>query len=281
MSDPLRTDAQRALEASPPDVGREAKIEQLLLTGLEHYFALQYDQAINVWTRALFLDRTHARARAYIERARSAQAELQRESEELLQRGFEAFRQGEGDEARRLLHDALEQGAPSDEALVVLDRLNRLAHVPPPAGGAPAGSAHPLPAAVEFTPRTSRRAWVALGLLTLVIAGAGAFAAGAFRSDWRPLLTRPSALFPVASRPATGLALSLPRRGETALMRAQSFYQGGRLRDALNALEAVRATDEERPQADRLRAEIQKRLIDLEAGSLGTPRRGADAAAQP
>ena len=51
----------------------------------------------------LFLDRSHARARAYIERARSALAERQRESEELLQNGVAAFERGDGDEARRLL----------------------------------------------------------------------------------------------------------------------------------------------------------------------------------
>ena len=76
-----------------------------------------YEQAINVWTRALFLDRSHARARAYIERARSALAERQRESEELLQSGVAAFERGEGDEARRLLQAAIDGGAPSDEAL--------------------------------------------------------------------------------------------------------------------------------------------------------------------
>ena len=72
MSDPLRTDP-----ASDPlsEAGRDAKIEQLLLAGLDHYLDGQFDQAINVWTRALFLDRGHARARAYIERARSALAE--------------------------------------------------------------------------------------------------------------------------------------------------------------------------------------------------------------
>src|ERR1700687_1286751 len=125
MSDPLRTDPSRALEGAPePD--RDAKIEQLLLVGLDHYFAAQHEQAINVWTRALFLDRNHPRARAYIERARSALAERQRESEELLQNGLAAFRRGEGDEARRLLQAAMNQGAPPDEALTVLDRLNRL-----------------------------------------------------------------------------------------------------------------------------------------------------------
>src|SRR5918992_3984530 len=125
MSDSLRTDASRAPEGAS-DTDRDAKIEQLLLVGLDHYFAAQYDQAINVWTRALFLDRSHARARAYIERARSALAERQRQSEELLHDGVAAFNRGEGDEARRLLEAAMSQGAPQDVALAFLARLNRL-----------------------------------------------------------------------------------------------------------------------------------------------------------
>ena len=60
---------------------RLALIEQLLLAGLDHYFIGQYEQAIHVWTRVFFLDRGHARARAYIERARGALAEHQREAE--------------------------------------------------------------------------------------------------------------------------------------------------------------------------------------------------------
>src|SRR4029079_15688001 len=116
MSDPPRTDPARALDRAP-EPGRDAKIEQLLLVGLDHYFAAEYEQAINVWTRALFLDRSHARARAYIERARSAQAERQRESEELLHNGVAAFDRGESDEARRLIHAALDQGAKPDGAL--------------------------------------------------------------------------------------------------------------------------------------------------------------------
>src|SRR5467141_5130161 len=125
MSDPLRTDNSRALDAAP-EADRDAKIEQLLLVGLDHYFAAQYEAAINVWTRALFLDRSHPRARAYIDRARSALAERQRESEELLQNGVAAFQRGESDEARRLLQAAIDGGAPSEEALAVLERLNRL-----------------------------------------------------------------------------------------------------------------------------------------------------------
>src|SRR5437660_7352242 len=125
MSDPLRTDGSRALD-SAPDGDRDAKIEQLLLAGLDHYFAAQYEQAINIWTRALFIDRNHARARAYIERARRAQAERQRESEELLHHGAVAYRRGEGREARRLLQAAVDAGAPFEDTFPMLERLNQL-----------------------------------------------------------------------------------------------------------------------------------------------------------
>src|SRR5206468_2993314 len=107
-----------------------------------HYFAARYELAINVWTRALFLDRSHARARAYIERARSALAERQRESEELLQTGLAAFHRGEGDEARRLLLAAIEAGAPSEEALAVLERLNRIETAVPATAAARSDRAH-------------------------------------------------------------------------------------------------------------------------------------------
>ncbi len=75
-----------AIRRSSSDSGssssdRAALIEQLLLAGLDQYFSGQYEQAIHVWTRVFFLDRGHARARAYIERARGALAERQREAE--------------------------------------------------------------------------------------------------------------------------------------------------------------------------------------------------------
>src|SRR5438094_729508 len=156
MSDPLRTDGTRARDGAPaPD--RDAKIEQLLLVGLDHYFAARYELAINVWTRALFLDRSHPRARAYIERARSALAERQRESEELLQKGVAAFNRGDGDEesiarARSLaasghLHEALsslDAVRPTDPQKAEADRLRadiqrQLLALTPPPGAAPAG----------------------------------------------------------------------------------------------------------------------------------------------
>src|SRR5580765_5816166 len=98
MSDSLRHGDSRTIDGAS-DAERDAKIEELLLAGLDHYFLARYEQAINVWTRALFFDRSHARARAYIERARSALAERARQCEELLQSGVAALDRGHGPEA--------------------------------------------------------------------------------------------------------------------------------------------------------------------------------------
>jgi hypothetical protein len=65
----------------------------------------------------------------------------------------------------------------------------------------------------------------------------------------------------------------LPRRGELALGRARDLTAGGQLRQALAVLETVRLTDAERPEADRLRAEIQHRLLATTRAP-GPPRPG-------
>jgi len=57
--------------------------------------------------------------------------------------------------------------------------------------------------------------------------------------------------------------LPVPRRADTALARARALVSAGKLRDALPLLEAIRPTDAERGEADRLRADIQRQLIAL------------------
>jgi tetratricopeptide (TPR) repeat protein len=269
MSEPLRTEPSRTHEPVSR-AGREAKIEQLLLGGLDHYFAEQYDQAIAVWTRVLFLDRSHARARAYIERARSAQAERQRESEALMHEGAEAVRRGDRGEARRLLDAALQQGGTSDDVLDLLERVERLEQIAVPID----------PEAEEFqTPRLmldvpvpvgrSRLAWATLAVLVLVILAAAAFAASAGRSEIRSLVARSALRQPapasvlVPARDQGGLPI--PRRSELAVSRARALMGSGRLRDALPLLESVRPTDPERAEADRMRGDIQRQLIAVGA----------------
>src|ERR1041384_4124151 len=124
MTEPQRSDSARTPASA--DAERQARIEELLISGLDHYFAEDYEQAINVWTRVIFLDRDHDRARAYIDRSRKAIAEHQRRSPDLLHRGLNAYKSGDLERARDLLTRAVDQGAPSDEALVLLERLDRL-----------------------------------------------------------------------------------------------------------------------------------------------------------
>jgi tetratricopeptide (TPR) repeat protein len=262
MSDASGSDSAHARDAAS-GADRDAKIEHLLLVGLDHYFAAQYEQAINVWTRALFFDRSHARARAYIERARSALAERQRESEELLQTGVAAFHRGEGDTARRLLQAAIDGGAPADEALAVLERLNRLEGAEPPstprAGRLPRvkrprpidGASHSFGVVAVWM--------LAAGLAVLAV---GYVATPRGRLDLRSLWL-PDAPSTTAAPVAVDRVLPLPRQGETILARARALIAGGHLREAIAALEGVRFTDPQRAEADRLRGDIQRQLLAL------------------
>jgi hypothetical protein len=267
MADSSRPDGSRAIEAAA-DPDRDAKIEQLLLAGLDCYFSAQYDQAINVWTRALFFDRSHPRARAYIERARSAIAERQRESEELLHRGVAALDRGEGAEARRLLQAAIDGGAHAADASPLLDRLT---HQPAADTILPAPesirvqSSRPARTPAAAAGRRSRAGLTVLLALAVVAAGLGVYGLAARRGfAWRSAFALQSS--PVATAapvPAREVLLPLPRRGEMALGRARSLAAGGRLREALAVLEAVRPADPQKPEADRLRADIQRQLLGL------------------
>ena len=293
MSDPLRHDGSRAHADVATGTDRIAKIEQLLLVGLDHYFAARYELAINVWTRALFLDRSHARARAYIDRARSALAERQRESEELLQNGVAAFQRGEAGEARRLLQAAIDRGAPTEEALALLDRLNRFD------AAAPADSPRVDRAARPHPPRdpvaAPRRMGGPLGVAITVAAATamiGLAAAAAWNdvAAWRSiaaltaaaLRSEPPVAAPASSPIAHEAPLQLPRRGEIALLRARALTAGGHLHDALSALDGIRLTDPQREDADLLRAEIQRHLLALTpAPYAGAPDRSKDERRNP
>ncbi len=258
----------------------DARIEHLLVTGLDHYFAGEFEAAINLWTRVLFLDRHHDRARAYIDRARSAQAEQQRISEALVHEGLEAFDRGEVVRARALLSDALDQGASHDVALGVLGRIDRLDAGTRAAASAPPASrrriAQPSPAADANSRRGTIALWwftgaaaVLISALALVMVAPGGL------SDWFPVqatTSSPSAL--LAPPPAP---LPVPAPTEAYLVQARALFGNGKLRDALRFLDRVPFGDALRPDADRLRADIQRELLAV-AGAEASP---ASAAAVP
>jgi hypothetical protein len=260
MTDPLRTD-RRPTAGDVPDRDRDARIEELLLLGLDHYFRGQHELAISVWTRVLFLDRGHARARAYIERARSAIAEKQREGEELLHSGAAAFHRGEAGMARRLLTSAVERGAASEEALALLDRLDRL-EVNGPVSHAHALVApvvHRLPDAIRAPAaprRVGRLAWIAIGVVTGFAAAAALWLWGEARPNWDALADAPAAVH------AHEEPLPIPTVAEVSLTRARALHASGRLHDALAALDSIRRGDVLRREADDLRAAIQRQLLE-------------------
>ena len=244
MADPLRD------PASP-----DSRIEELLLAGLDHYFSGQHELAISVWTRVLFLDRTHARARAYIERARTAIAERQREGDELLHAGLAAFTRGDASDARRLLTTAVERGARPEEAFAALERLDRLA----PAEPAAAPRRRTLRVGGMLA---SERRGVSFATLLLVLAiglASGALVMMAWSSGVLPWghAAPAAAALPPASEP-----LPVPSASDVSLARATAWARSGRLRDALTVLDAIRPGDPLRPQADDLRATIQQRLLE-------------------
>ena len=268
MTDPLRSDRP----ASPADLlerDRDARVEHLLLSGLDHYFAGQYELAISVWTRVLFLNHGHARARAYMERARSAISERQRESEELLHTGVEAFGRGDIAAARRLLTAAVERGAGTEEALALLDRLDRLEPSTPSPGSVlmrfepAARPALSVPAADVGVER-SRVRWVAAGVAGgLVVAAAAAWLWLPGADGWLVQATKPPR---VAAAPDAE-PLSVPGASEASMSRARALQAKGRLHEALTALDGVPYGDAAWLEAQALRSVIQRQLL---AGA-GTP----------
>ena len=265
MSDPLRTDAPRAADALS-GLERDARVEQLLLQGLDRYFAGDYESAIHVWTRVLFLDRGHQRARAYIERARSAQAERQRESEELLHRGVAAFNRGEAGHARELLKEAVTHGAPPEVALSYLGRLDRLDTAPPPQSPAPVAeelAADPPPSPPHAA--APRRTWPSMAMLGALTVGVvtvatwGGVTLSEF-ADLRAAFKRRTAAAPAAAAPPEE-PLPVPRLSDLALARARAQFAAGHVAVAQQTLQTIGPLDPVKPEADRLLAEIQRTLL--------------------
>jgi hypothetical protein len=275
---------------------RLALIEQLLLAGLDHYFIGQYEQAIHVWTRVFFLDRGHARARAYIERARGALAERQREAEA---RGAEeavAPRPGGGSivagsglvsqsaaaeltdtlplpaaaPRRRLSRRELWRGVP--ESSILADRAadpafsEADAPVPEPMG---------MGMAIAVSPRSGARVLAHVLLITLAVVLLCSAAYVVVARD-RLAIWWGSPVDSTAAAPLANVEpepLPLPRISEQTLVRARSLFARGHLHEALQTLSAVGADDPLRRDADTLLIEVERALLDaagVRAGS--TPR---------
>ena len=232
------------------DHDRSSRIEQLLLAGLDQYFAGRYEEAIDIWTRVAFLERRNGRARAYIDRARGALAERQRASDELVAAARVALDAGDVGEAKRLLTEAVSDGAGGDTATLLLERLHRV--------GVSRGGSHDVtPARTPVVPaRRATQGWVSTvvasaGLVIAVLVGGRMVAASL--ADWPPTGSVVSAH--VEQPPSIG-------PGDLTVARARHLHAAGRPREALRALDAIDLADPARPSADALRGEWQRGLLE-------------------
>lgn len=262
-----------AVRRSPSESGalagdRQALIEQLLLAGLDHYFSGRFEEAIHVWTRVFFLDRGHARARAYIERARGAVAERQREAEaqsaeETLRATQSALAYSTASTASAgMMRGAVElsrsDGPP--RRFTRRDLLWRSADPEPVALPDPPPALHAAPVVVGAGASGRLIAHVLLVSLAVVLlfgAGYVVFDRDRLATWWRGT---PETLAPppvVTSEP-----LPAPRLAEQTIARARTLFAGGHLQEAARLLSSIRPDDALRQEADRLTAEIQRAMLD-------------------
>jgi tetratricopeptide (TPR) repeat protein len=269
MADPRRLEPVPHGDAAD----RDTQVEALLVDGLDKYFNGRYDEAIHLWTRVLFLDRSHARARAYIDRARTAVAERQRRAEEMLHAGHELLEQGRTAAARELLTEAVAESGDDDQAAALrvrLERVERLDAAARVAAGRPATSSVAIPG--WQWPRRSRTAAGSAAVLAaglLLVIGVTSTEV----QDWVGLRSDREQLLLTTTPPKLPMLTS----ADVALIRAETLFSRGRLAEALQVLDRVEPESPTRRAADELRVRIQQLLLassrDLTGRSTDTRRR--------
>ena len=261
MAEVRRFDASPAADASD----RDSEIEALLVGGLDRYFSGDYDEAIHLWTRVLFLDRSHARARAYIDRARSALSEQQRRADELLNTSRELLDQGDVAAARQLLAQVIATTGEDDHASALRHRLERFERATDDLGFDARGHFGPQARGISHPPPVPgwtwrRRSTALIAVASLLVLVSAIVLAIAFypslpeRFGFAPAGARITSAVPSTKVPTLTTA-------EVALVRAQTLYERGRLAEALVVLDRVSSDSPQKQQADTLRRDIQRLLL--------------------
>ena len=244
MSDDETPQASAPSQPSSATDDQAARIEQLLMAGLDEYFAGRHDRAVQVWSRVFFIDRANARARAYIERARGAVAERQRLAEAAVATGEgEPLRHARDDDGRAGLAEMRAPGLEREGLLVVSGAL--AARLAPPV-------LVPVDAAA-VPPAATRRARIA-HMLLVAAAGVLLFVAGYTVAARDRLAEWVSGVSVRSGTPADEPA----HASEVALNEARTALAARRYDDVRRALARVPAGDPLRRQADALAAELQR-----------------------
>jgi tetratricopeptide (TPR) repeat protein len=263
------TDAPRhADQTTDRTPSGDSRVESLLAEGLEHYFEGRFEDAIHLWTRVLFLDRHQASARAYIERARGALAERQRRADESLQTVSGLLDGGRAAEARARLLQIIAITGDDERTAALRLRLERLERV--------SGGAQRIHAVAEPTIVWWQRglAWASYRVRLRHVAAASLVVCLGVLLSSPAIRTRMGFDAPTSAPVVAPAAVPVPvlAAGDVALIRARALYARGRLADALAVLDRVGTEQNTRPDADRLRVEIQRVLL---AAADDPARRGA------
>lgn len=261
------SDIRRIESGHPGDAAeRDSRAEALLVEGLDRYFNGQYEDAIHVWTRVLFLDRSHARARAYIDRARTALGERQRRADEMLHATEQLVGAGDLPQARALLSQASRTTGDDERVARLWTEIERVersrAGTPAPAITSAVVDAVPVQGwrhAARSFPMLLGAAAVGALLVTLVTSPVvrGWFGGGGDLQSSSTMVRPPAP--PVLSRT------------EVALVRARTLYARGRLADALRALDELGPSPADRRAVDALRVEIQEVLLATKPAPAASP----------
>jgi tetratricopeptide (TPR) repeat protein len=251
---------------------RDTRAEALLVEGLDRYFGGRYEEAVHIWTRVLFLDRSHARARAYIDRARTAIGERHRRADEMLHTAESLTAEGELDRARALLTEAAVITGDDERVARVWAEIERVERTRNSRFDLHTSVSPPEPARRDVrAPGAVLRLLAAAALGALLVTTVSSPAVrewfGAHAPGWTPP--------PFTRQPPPTLS-----REDVALLRARTLYARGRLAEALRALDSVAVPTGNRAALDALRVEIQSVLLSTRP-STGEPSLPFPAAGRP
>jgi hypothetical protein len=149
---------------------------------------------------------------------------------------------------------AVELGGANETALLFLQRLGHLDTVASPPRRERSASRPAAPRRLPIAGTRRRIDWLttaaaSIGITVVILLGAMRTA------SW--LRETPVSIRASDARDP----LPIVRAGEQRIDRAQTLRASGRLREALRELDVVELGDPLRPQADRLRSEIQRLLL--------------------
>ena len=249
-------DSRRLGTAQNADTStRDSRTEALLVDGLERYFRADYEEAIHLWTRVLFLDRSHARARAYIDRARTSLAERQRRVDEMLHATGESLALGDAERARALLSEAEANFGDDERAAGLRLRLERLERLRVDVGQS---LPRDRPSEAGVVTRHQR------GRLWWTVAAVGVFGGALLLVSVSDGLRRSIGLGEAPPNPRASGSLSTPTplsTSEVAHIRARTLVSRGRLAEALQVLDGVGPDSDQSGAAEVLRLRIQQLLL--------------------